>query len=93
MNRKLNLSLTLAAALLGGVLSRYITPVPVLAQAQIQKEIKAQSFVLVDQKNNNIATFRLAADEISGNPTVVLLDRTGREIWRAGVSVKVLSER
>jgi hypothetical protein len=72
MNQKLNLSLALAAALSGGVLSRY-TSVPVLAQAQTQKEMKAQSFVLVDEKNNNVGSFKSATDEISGSPTVVLL--------------------
>ena len=93
MNHKLNLSLALAAGLLGGVLPRYFASAPVLAQAQTQKEIKAQSFVLVDEKNNAVGTFKPAADQLSGNPTVVLVDRSGREIWRAGVSVKVLSGR
>jgi hypothetical protein len=90
MNRKLNISLALAAGLVGGAISRSTTPVPVLAQSQFQKEIKAQSFVLVDEKDNIIGTFKPSADR---TPTVVLLDRNGREIWRAGVSAKVLSER
>jgi hypothetical protein len=90
MHRTFVLSLTLAAGLLGGVLSRYITPVPAFAQAQTQKEIKAQSFVLVDGKGNIVGTFKSSADRM---PTVVLMNRNGREIWRAGVSVKVLSER
>jgi uncharacterized membrane-anchored protein YhcB (DUF1043 family) len=90
MNRTFTLSLTLAAGLLGGVLSRYVTPLPALAQAQTQKEVKAQSFVLVEDKDNVVGTFKSSADRI---PTVVLLDRTGREIWRAGVSAKVLTDR
>jgi hypothetical protein len=85
------LSLALAAGLLGGLLPRYMTPLPVLAQAGTpQQEIKAQSFVLMDGKNNIVGIFKPSADRI---PTVVLLDRNGREIWRAGVSAKVLSER
>jgi hypothetical protein len=90
MNRTCVLPLTLATGLLGGVLSRYVTPAPAFAQAQTQKEVKAQSFVLVDDKDNIVGTFKPSADRI---PTVVLMDRTGREIWRAGVSAKVLSER
>jgi hypothetical protein len=71
------------------MLSRYITPVPAFAQAHSQKEIKAQSFVLVEDKDNIVGTFKPSADRLS---TVVLLDRNGREIWRAGVSAKVLTE-
>jgi hypothetical protein len=90
MNRTFVLSVTLAAGLLGGMLSRYITPVPAFARALTQKEIKAQSFVLVDDKDNIVGTFKPSADKM---PTVVLMNRDGREIWRAGVSVKILSER
>jgi hypothetical protein len=93
MNRTLTLTLTFAVSLLGGLLSHYITPATVLAQTQPQKEIKAQSFVLVDEKNNVVGTFKPLDNPIVGAPTVVLLDRNGRELWRAGVSVKVLSER
>ena len=90
MNRTFFLSLALGAGLLGGVLSRYVAPVPAFAQATTQKEIKSQSFVLVDDKDNIVGTFKPSADR---RPAVVLLDRDGREIWRAGVSAKVLSER
>jgi hypothetical protein len=90
MNRTLPLSFALAAGLLGGLLSRYITPLPVLAQSGSPKGIKAQSFVLVDDRDNIVGTFKPSADRI---PTVVLLDRNGREIWRAGVSAKVLTQR
>jgi hypothetical protein len=96
MHRKLNLSLALAAGLLGGVLSRYVTPLPVQAQAGPAKELRAQSFVLVDDKNNVVGTFT-ASPAVPGKPiqnqTVVLLDRNDKEIWRAGVSVKVLAQR
>jgi len=41
MNRTFTLSLALAAGLLGGLLPRYMTPLPVLAQAGTpQQEIK-----------------------------------------------------
>jgi len=84
------LSVALAAGLLGGLISRYVSPVAAFAQAQTQREIKAQSFVLIDDQGNIVGTFRPSADR---TPTVILLDRNGREIWRAGVSAKVLSER
>jgi hypothetical protein len=89
MNRTFTLSLALAAGLVGGLLSRYVTPQSVNAQPGPPQEIKAQSFVLVDGKNNIVGTFKSSADRV---PTVVLLDRNGREIWRAGVSAKVLTE-
>ncbi len=51
MNRKTNLILALAAGLVGGLLSRYINPMPAFAQTQlVPKEIRAQSFVLVDEQ-------------------------------------------
>jgi hypothetical protein len=93
MSRTLTLTLALAGGILGGLLSHSITPATVLAQTQTQREIKAQSFVLMDEKNNVVATFKSSENPIAGGPTVVLLDRNGREIWRAGVSAKVLSER
>ena len=95
MNRKLNLSLALAAGLLGGMLSRYVTPLPVQAQAAPSKELRAQSFVLVDDKNDIVGTFTASTTgpKPGQNQTVVLLDRNDKEIWRAGVSVKVLAQR
>jgi len=101
MDPKLTLPLALAAGLIGGAISGYVAPLPALAQSQTQKQIKAQSFVLVDEKDNIVGTFKPSADAIFINgkmvagqaPTVVLLDRNGREIWRAGVSAKILSER
>lgn len=93
MKRLLTITSILAAGLLGGLLSRYLTPVTVHAQAQAQKEIKAQSFVLVDDKDNIVGTFKPSFDPLTGAPTVVFLDRNGRESWRAGASFKTLSER
>jgi len=47
MNRKVHFTLALTAGLLGGVLSRYLIPIPVFAQAQTPtpREIRAQRFV------------------------------------------------
>ena len=97
MNRKVNLPLALAAGLIGGVLSRYLAPLPVLAQAGPPREIRAQSFVVVDDKNNVIGTFTASPPTVPGKPiqnqTVILMDRNDKEVWRAGVSVKVLAQR
>lgn len=110
MLRKLNPVLALAAGLLGGILSRYLAPPPVHAQApatQAQstpapEEIRAQSFTLVDGSGAVVGTFRPLLSVAPGLPGVfdqgparrergpqgvVLLDRSGRELWRAGGSI------
>ena len=97
MNRKVNLPLALAAGLIGGVLSRYVAPFPVQAQAGPPKEIRAQNFVVVDDKNNVVGTFTASPPTVPGKPiqnqTVVLRDRNDKEIWRAGMSVRVLAQK
>jgi hypothetical protein len=59
MNKTLTLALGLGAGLLGGMLTRYIAPPPAHAQDQaaVSKEIRAESFTLVDQFNHTAATF------------------------------------
>ena len=90
--QKLNLGLALGAGLLGGVLSHYFTSATALAQTQALpvKEVTAQSFVLADERGNTVGTFKSSPGP---SPTVVFTDRNGREIWRAGTSVKVLSQK
>ena len=81
MNRhNLNIGLSLAAGLLGGILSHYITAKPVFAQAQIAppKEISAQSFILVNDKGTPFGVFGFGAD---GSATIRLRDQSGRVIW------------
>jgi hypothetical protein len=65
MHRKVSLGFVLAAGLLGGVFARYLTPPAVLAQAQVLKEIKAQSFVLTDEKGNIVGTIKSAPPLLS----------------------------
>ena len=94
MHRKLTLPLAIAAGLVGGLLSRYLAPPPVSAQTTPLTEIRAQSFVLVDAQNNVVGTFKAAPGTMPNPfPHVVLLDRNDKEIWRAGVSVKVLAQK
>ena len=79
MNRKTNLILAMAAGLMGGLISRYINPIPAYAQAQsAPKEIRARSFVLVDEQGT---AFGLLGFTPRGLPIIKLLDERGRTIW------------
>lgn len=116
--QKLNLTLALAAGLLGGFISRNVTLPSVHAQnptpapffpilpppsptdnATAPREIRAQSFTLVDGADNVVGTFTVAPDQwigrdgsISRGGRIVLRDARGREIWSAGNTVRPLSE-
>ena len=96
MDRKLHLVVALAAGLLGGLLSRYMTPNSVHAQASAPapKEIQAQSFTIVDAQGDVIGTFKPSMGGARGQGrTVVLVDPSGREVWRAsGISIRPLSQ-
>jgi hypothetical protein len=81
MNRKAHLGLSLAAGLLGGVLSHYVSPELVrAAQAApvAPKEVQAQSFVLVNGDGSPAGLFGF---DRAGHPNVELFDRTGKVIW------------
>jgi hypothetical protein len=82
MNRKLNLGLSLAAGLLGGFLSHFISPGLVHAQTQAAapKEIRAQSFVIVTDQGRPAGLFGFDKD---GNASIVLLDKMGKVVWSA----------
>lgn len=69
MNRKLNLAFAFAAGVFGGMLSHYLAPVVALAQSQTPapKEIRAQSFVLVDARGVPRGVFAI---ETTGLPTL-----------------------
>ena len=96
MNNKSNVFMALAAGFLGGLLTRYIAPTPVLAQSQTSSatEIRAQSFVLVDAQDHAVGTFfseplspPFARRPYPGPPgpsRIVRRDSNGREIWSAG---------
>jgi hypothetical protein len=92
---KSTIAVALAAGLIGGVISRYISPAPVLAQqAQTQSpapvELRAQRFVLVNPDGGVAGTFTVEqpkpTDFPFAPPSIRLLDWTGKEIWRAGGS-------
>ena len=111
MNKTFNVALALAAGLLGGQLTHYIAPLAAFAQVQvppspapgvpnnrpITKEIRAQSFTLVDQADHTVGTFmgiNAALADSKVRARIVLRDSYGREIWSAGGSaILPLSER
>ena len=106
--RKLNLIFAFAAGLLGGIISRNIPAPAVHAQNAVPvqppanpaaREVRAQSFVLVDGMNRVAGRFTTTpqgTERHAGNPQerVVLRDSEGREIWSAGGSaIRPLAER
>ena len=83
LNPRLTLTLSLAAGLLGGLLSRYVTPTNAQAQAAAPAEIRAQKFTLVDQNGTVCGVFAVVDNPLrkGGNPVIQLLDIGGREVW------------
>jgi len=93
MNRT-TIIVALMAGLVGGLISRYISPAPVLAQQpQAQSpapvELRAQRFSLVNPDGSVVATFTVDHPKTPDTfplppPSVRLLDSGGKELWRAG---------
>ena len=59
MNTRLTITSALLAGLLGGLVTRYITPSVAFAQDKtpVTNELRAQSFTLVDSSNRTVGTF------------------------------------
>jgi hypothetical protein len=76
--KKWHLAASLAAGLLGALLSHYLSPQLVHAQSQAPTEIRAQAFNLVNQDGVTLGTFSL--DE-SGRARIVLRDQAGHTVW------------
>jgi len=104
MNRMLILTLSLAAGLLGGTLSRCVTPTTVFAQAQLTapKEVRAQRFTLVDENGRIRGIFAIENPALIngveikgvGDAVIKLFDSNGHEIFHAGpASTRSLSQR
>lgn len=109
MTKSVTIVLALAAGLAGGMLSRFVAPPAAHAQQQQPpaKEVRAQSFVLVDSADNIVGTFTYEQRQYhaftgpfgsqivpAGPARIVLKDAGGREIWSAGgASVRPASER
>jgi len=78
MKGTLNLAMSLGAGLLGGLLSHYTMPKSVMAQNQPTKEIRSQSFILVNDKGTPSGIFGFDKD---GNSSITLFDKSGNVIW------------
>ena len=89
MTNRLTIAVALVAGISGGLLTRYITPTPVFAQAPPAPvaEFRAQSFVLTDKRGSTMATF--TAERTGDGPQVVLQDNNGKTIWKAGATALV----
>jgi hypothetical protein len=91
--KKFNLGLSIAAGLLGGLISHFAWVQPVRAQSQLMMpptSIRAQNFVLVDSKGVVQGVFSI--DEPKNGPAgIKLLNGQGREIWRAPGRVQILT--
>jgi hypothetical protein len=90
MNRTITVTLALAAGLLGGVVSRYVTPTPVFAQtpAPAPKEVRAQSFILVNKQGQPLGRIGFDSD---GLPVITLVNEDGRTIWSTKASLLLQS--
>jgi hypothetical protein len=79
-----------AAIFTGGLVSHYIWPRTVLAQAPTQTqaaqmEMRTQHFTFVNEKNEVQAVLSIDVDS-QGHPTLILSDRNGKRIWTGGGS-------
>ncbi len=96
MNKPLTVVLALGGGLLGGLLTRYIGPPSAFAQNQAPatKEIRAQSFTLVDSSNRTIGTFTSDADGPPAPPPppgggiAPLTPRRDRPSWRSRIVLR-----
>ena len=90
--KKLNLALALAAGFAGGVLSHSLAPPAVQAETPVAPtELRARSFLLVNEKGAVRGTFALDAN---GRPALRLFDANGREVWSAeGPTIRAATGR
>ena len=79
---KFGFVLAIAAGLLGGFASRYLSPEPAHAQVSTPAEIRARKFLLVDEKGHVSGVFGM--EQGKHQPVIELFDERGRETWRAG---------
>jgi hypothetical protein len=101
MNNKLTVVVALVAGLAGGLLTPYIAPPPVFAQAltirpsipapaagtPVTDELRARSFMLVDQFDHAVGSFTAEPTRGGADPSrITLRDANGKVIWIAGGS-------
>ena len=95
LNPRLTLILSLAAGLLGGLLSRYVSPTTALAQTTAPQEIRAQKFTLVDQNGTERGVFAVVDNPSrkGGYPVIQLFDIGGRELWSTSSRLEKLADQ
>jgi len=78
MNNRLTIVIALVAGLLGGILTRYVAPPTASAQnpAPSSKEIRAQSFTLVDSANRTVGIFTTEVGAPTAPPAIVPIPPT-----------------
>ena len=89
MNNILRTAIAVVAGLIGGFFVHYVVPSVAFAQNQSPKEIRAQSFTLVDSSDHAVGTFTYDRRR----RVIVLRDSEGRELWSAGNQILPLTER
>ena len=95
LNPKLTPTLSLAAGLLGGLLSRYVSPTTALAQVAVPTEIRAQKFTLVDENGTVRGVFAVVDNpsQIGGYPVIQLFGIGGREVWSTSPPLEKLIDQ
>ena len=91
MNRFVTIAVALTAGMLGGLASRYLSPAVVYAQvpSQAPKELRAQSFVLVNAQGVPLGVMGI---DPQGWPMITLKNETGTTIWSTRVGTRALTE-
>jgi hypothetical protein len=82
MSTKTTIALALTAGFIGGIVSQRIAPPSAYAQAQapIPREIRAESFVIVDENGSPRGAFGI--DRRDGSPNIeILTDTKGHLAW------------
>ena len=93
LNPRLTLTLSLAAGMLGGLFSRYVSPTNAHAQAATP-EVRAQKFTLVDQNGTVRGVFAVVdSGRKGGNPVVQLFDIGGREVWSTSPQIERFADQ
>ena len=89
--KPLSLILAVAAGLAGGLLSHYVWPQPVQAQAPAPMEVRAQRFILEDSTGKTMGTLSVEVPRSGGFVRggvgrIHLFDERGREVWKTPVT-------
>lgn len=78
MSTKTTITIALAAGFAGGFVSQRLAPTPAYAQTSVPKELRAEKFVLTDEKGTPRGAFGIGG---KGFPTVEVTDAKGRVFW------------